>query len=242
VPAALAISVVADWLILPLLMLGGLYLCYEGFEKISHKLLHSPQEDALEREALLEQLADPSLNPLEFEKGKIKGAIRTDFILSAEIIVITLGVVADATLGTQIAVVSGIAIAMTIGVYGLVAGIVKLDDAGLYLLKIKGDSAWNRLQRWWGARLLTFAPWLMKALAIVGTAAMFMVGGGILVHGLPPVEALVHHAAVWTQSLPWVGSLLAALTPTVLGALFGVFAGGIALALISLVNKLRPAK
>ncbi|MEP4484578.1 MAG: DUF808 domain-containing protein [Halioglobus sp.] len=239
VPAALGISAVADWLILPLLMLGGLYLCYEGFEKITHKVFHSSEEDAQHHEELVTQLADPALNPLDFEKGKISGAIRTDFILSAEIIVITLGVVAESTFATQVAVVSGIAIAMTIGVYGLVAGIVKLDDAGLYLIAKQGGTVGRRMQRWWGARLLAFAPWLMKALAVIGTAAMFMVGGGILVHGLAPVESLVHHAAQWAQMLPGVGAVIAALTPTLLGALFGVIAGGVALLFVSIFSRLK---
>jgi len=239
VPAALGISAVADWLILPLLMLGGLYLCYEGFEKIAHKLLHSPEEDAAEHEELVAQLADPELDPLDFEKEKISGAIRTDFILSAEIIVITLGVVADSSVATQVTVVSGIAVAMTIGVYGLVAGIVKLDDAGLYLISKQGVTWWRRVQRWWGARLLAFAPWLMKALAVVGTAAMFMVGGGILVHGLAPVETWVHHVTQMALPIQGVGPLLSALTPTVLGALFGVLAGGVALLVVTIATRFR---
>jgi len=239
VPAALGISAVADWLILPLLMLGGLYLCYEGFEKIAHKLLHSPEEDAAEHEELVAQLADPELDPLDFEKEKISGAIRTDFILSAEIIVITLGVVADSSFATQVTVVSGIAVAMTIGVYGLVAGIVKLDDAGLYLISKQGVTWWRRVQRWWGARLLAFAPWLMKALAVVGTAAMFMVGGGILVHGLAPVETWVPHVTQMALPIQGVGPLLSALTPTVLGALFGVLAGGVALLVVTIATRFR---
>jgi len=239
VPAALVISAVADWLILPLLMLGGLYLCYEGFEKITHKLFHSPEEDAAQHEELVAQLADPALDPLDFERDKISGAIRTDFILSAEIIVITLGVVADSTFATQVTVVSGIAVAMTIGVYGLVAGIVKLDDAGLYLIAKQGSTVWRRVQRWWGARLLAFAPWLMKALTVIGTAAMFMVGGGILVHGLAPVESLVHHATEWARSLQGIGALLSVLTPTVLGALFGVFAGAVVLLIVSIGNRVK---
>jgi len=220
-------------------MLGGLYLCYEGFEKIAHKLLHSPEEDAAEHEELVAQLADPELDPLDFEKEKISGAIRTDFILSAEIIVITLGVVADSSFATQVTVVSGIAVAMTIGVYGLVAGIVKLDDAGLYLISKQGVTWWRRVQRWWGARLLAFAPWLMKALAVVGTAAMFMVGGGILVHGLAPVETWVHHVTQMALPIQGVGPLLSALTPTVLGALFGVLAGGVALLVVTIATRFR---
>ena len=179
VPAALLISAFANWLILPLLMLGGLFLCFEGCEKLAHKFLHHEEpapEDAGQ--------SDPAIDPAQAEARKIRGAIRTDFILSAEIIVITLGVVSTSSFGTQVAVVSGIALLMTIGVYGLVAAIVKLDDAGLFLATREGAGTWRDFQRWFGLRLLDFAPWLMKALAVIGTAAMFMVGGGIIVHGL----------------------------------------------------------
>lgn len=239
VPAALIISAVANWLIMPLLMLGGLYLCFEGFEKLAHKYLHSPEEEEAHIKALEARLADPSTNMVEWEQAKIKGAIRTDFILSAEIIVLTLGIVSKSDFMTQVSVLSGIAILMTVGVYGLVAAIVKLDDAGLHLTLKRGQGAVPAFQRWLGARLLAFAPWLMKALAIIGTAAMFMVGGGILVHGLHSVSVLVEQAAAWVGHLAVGGAFLKAVTPTLLNALFGILAGGVVLAGVTLWSKLR---
>ena len=241
VPAALAISLVAPWLITPLLMLGGLFLCYEGFEKVAHKFLHSAEEDAAHHQDLVEHLADPAVDLVAYEMDKIKGAIRTDFILSAEIIVLTLGVVANMEFTTQVLVVSGIAIIMTVGVYGLVAGIVKLDDAGLYLLKRQGKGAWGQLQRWFGARLLDFAPWLMKALAVVGTVAMFMVGGGILVHGVHVLDVWIKQSAGIIGELEVVGPLLAALTPTLAGILIGMIAGAAVLGVVTLWQRFRAA-
>ena len=170
VPAALAISALAPWLVTPLLMVGGAYLCFEGFEKLAHKYLPHG-DDAAEHEQTLQALADPQVDLVAFEKDKIKGAIRTDFILSAEIIAITLGTVAGASLSQQVVVLSGIAIVMTIGVYGLVGGIVKLDDLGLWLAQKPGA-----LARGIGGAILRAAPWMMKSLSVIGTAAMFMVG------------------------------------------------------------------
>lgn len=233
VPAALLISFFAPWLITPLLMLGGLYLCYEGFEKVAHRFLHSPEEDAAHHDELVAHLADPSVDVLAYEKQKIKGAIRTDFILSAEIIVLTLGVVADASFSTQVLVVASIAMVMTVGVYGLVAGIVKLDDAGLYLYEREGEGIWARLLRWFGARLIAFAPWLMKALGFIGTLAMFMVGGGILVHGIHPLAGTIQHYAHALGGMP--GALL----PTLAGVLVGLVAGAVVLAVVEGVKKLR---
>lgn len=242
VPAALVISFVAPWLITPLLIAGGLYLCFEGFEKVAHKFLHSAAEEAAaeaEHDELVEHLADPNFDVVAFEKGKIKGAVRTDFILSAEIIVLTLGIVADMDLLSRVLVLSGIAIIMTVGVYGLVAGIVKLDDAGAYLLRKKGEGAWLRMQRWLGARLLSFAPWLMKALAVVGTIAMFMVGGGILVHGFHVLDEMIAHGATWLGELPAVGPLLAALTPSLASIAIGMLAGAVVVAAVSGWQRLR---
>lgn len=233
VPAALLISFFAPWLITPLLMLGGLYLCYEGFEKVAHRFLHSPEEDAAHHDELVAHLADPSVDVLAYEKQKIKGAIRTDFILSAEIIVLTLGVVADASFSAQVLVVASIAMVMTVGVYGLVAGIVKLDDAGLYLYEREGEGIWARLLRWFGARLIAFAPWLMKALGFIGTLAMFMVGGGILVHGIHPLAGTIQHYAHALGGMP--GALL----PTLAGVLVGLVAGAVVLAVVEGVKKLR---
>ncbi|SUD41785.1 DUF808 domain-containing protein [Ectopseudomonas mendocina] len=237
VPAALLISAIAPWLVVPLLMLGGLFLCYEGAEKLVHKLLHRHEED--DKQARLDAVADPEVDLVAFERDKIRGAVRTDFILSAEIIAITLGTVATASFLNQVLVLSGIALVMTAGVYGLVAGIVKLDDAGLYLSQRASAFA-----QACGRGILRLAPWLMKALSVIGTAAMFMVGGGILSHGLPPVEAAVHHAAQWVAQD--AGQLLSALVPTLLNALLGVAAGLLSLPLVSLGTRLwqllRPSR
>lgn len=234
VPAALLISAFAPWAVTPLLMFGGAFLCYEGFEKLAHKFLHSKADNQAQHQELLQAVADPEVDMLAFEKDKIKGAIRTDFILSAEIIAITLGTVALASFGKQVAVLSGIAILMTVGVYGLVAGIVKLDDAGLYLNQRSGEGLGKRLQRAVGRGLLLTAPYLMKALSVLGTAAMFMVGGGILTHGVPAAQAWIDQLA---QSVAASSGLLAALLPTLLNAIAGIIAGAIALLLVSLVTR-----
>ena len=234
VPAALLISAFAPWAVTPLLMFGGAFLCYEGFEKLAHKFLHSKAEDQAQHEELLNAVADPEVDMLAFEKDKVKGAIRTDFILSAEIIAITLGTVALASFGKQVAVLSGIAILMTVGVYGLVAGIVKLDDAGLYLSQRGGDGLGSRLQRSFGRGILFTAPYMMKALSILGTAAMFMVGGGILTHGVHAAQAWIDQLA---QSVAVNSGLLAALLPTLLNAIAGVIAGAVALLLVSLGTR-----
>ena len=241
VPAALLVSFFIPWLITPVLMLGGLFLCYEGFEKLAHKFSHSEAQDAAEHQELVEHLSDPDVDLVEYERGKIKGAIRTDFILSLEIIVLTLGIVEDSPFTTQVMVVSGIALIMTVGVYGLVAGIVKLDDAGLYLCQRPGEGAWPGFQRWFGRRLLVFAPWLMKALAVIGTAAMFMVGGGILVHGIHALEVLVHHLVELAGGIEVAGPVLAAVTPTLVGVVVGIIAGAVVLGLVNLWAKVRPS-
>ncbi len=233
VPSALLIAAFIPVLVTVLLMLGGLYLCYEGFEKVAHKFLHDDSEDSAHREAHRAHLKATREELLELERRKIRGAIRTDFILSAEIIVITIGTVVDADPTVRILTVSAIALAMTIGVYGLVAGIVKLDDAGLYLADKPG------FQGWLGLRLLGFAPWLMKALGVLGTAAMFLVGGGILVHGLHPVEHVVEDAVAWGSSLPALGVVTGALVHPLAAALVGIIAGGLAVALVGLVKKVR---
>jgi len=231
VPAALLISAFIPWAVIPLLMLGGAYLCFEGFEKLAHKFLHSKAEDAAEHGARAEAVADPNVDLVAYEKDKIKGAVRTDFILSAEIIAITLGTVADAPLAQQIIVLSGIAIVMTIGVYGLVAGIVKLDDLGLWLTQ-KASRAAQAV----GNAILRTAPYMMKSLSVIGTAAMFLVGGGILVHGIAPL-----HHAIEAFSEGRGGALTGAL----LNGLAGVVAGGLVLVVVSVLGKVwrvvRPA-
>ena len=237
VPAALAISALAPWAVTPLLMIGGLFLCYEGFEKLAHKFLHSKEEDAQHETALTQALNDPNIDLVAFERDKIKGAIRTDFVLSAEIIAITLGAAAGAAFMTQVAVLSGIAIVMTVGVYGFVAGIVKLDDAGLYLGSLSGESGARRLLRALGRGLLAAAPWLMKTLSVVGTAAMFMVGGGILMHGIPGGEALTHQLSEPLHGVPGVGGLLSGLAGAVVNGVAGVIAGAFALLGANIVGK-----
>jgi predicted DNA repair protein MutK len=232
VPAALAISAFLPWAITPLLMLGGAFLCYEGCEKLAHGLLHSKAEDAGQHAGLVQALDDPATDLLAFEKDKIKGAVRTDFILSAEIIVISLGTVAGAPFGQQVAVLVAIAVLMTFGVYGLVAAIVKLDDAGLYLSRRGGG-----LPRALGGLLLAAAPWLMKALSVLGTIAMFMVGGGILVHGLAPLRIAIEALAAHAGAVPGVGRALAIVAPAAADALAGVLAGALALLAVGGVGR-----
>ena len=235
VPAALAISALAPWLITPLLMLGGAYLCFEGFEKLAHKALHSPAEDAAARAAMNRALADPQLDLLAFERDKVKGAVRTDFILSAEIVVIALGTVAVEPLSRQFSVLVAISLLMTVGVYGLVAGIVKLDDAGLWLSRRAGA-----LQQALGRGLLLTAPALMKLLSVVGTAAMFLVGGGILTHGIAPLHQGIEAAVVGVTGLgPLPALLLPMLLPLLADALVGLVAGALVLGGVLLVKRLR---
>ncbi|WP_028765812.1 DUF808 domain-containing protein [Shewanella fidelis] len=238
VPAAMLISAFIPWAVTPLLMFGGLFLCYEGFEKIYHSYSASKHQLAEEVDPQL----DDNIDLQEYEKNKVKGAIRTDFVLSAEIIAITLGIVAEKSLSTQFFTLSFIAIIMTIGVYGLVAGIVKLDDAGLYLSQRPGEGAWARFKRRFGFMLLSSAPYLMKTLSVVGTIAMFMVGGGILTHGWHWIGEKISLAAAWVAGFDFVGPVVAFITPSILNALFGVVAGAIALLLMQIVNKLKSGK
>lgn len=236
VPAALLIGTFAAWAVIPLLMLGGAYLCFEGFEKIAHSLLHRPASDETQHNELVEALVDFEVDLVAFERDKIVGAVRTDFVLSAEIIVITLGTVAAQPFIQQLTVLAIIAIVMTVGVYGLVAGIVKLDDAGLYLSR-KSSSALRAL----GNLLLSAAPWLMKSLSVIGTVAMFMVGGGILTHGVPAAHHLIEQLANGAASLPLIGAVLAVLTAPILSGIVGVLAGAVVLALVSGVTRLGAA-
>ena len=227
VPAALAISALLPQAITPLLMLGGLYLCFEGVEKLAHKWLHAPAEDDAHHAEQLALLADPAADLVTMERDKIKGAVRTDFVLSAEIIVIALGTVADKPFATQVAVLSGIGLLMTVGVYGLVAAIVKMDDAGAWLLERGG-----RAQAAVGRALLLAAPQLMKALTVIGTAAMFLVGGGILMHGMPGGHAITH-------AVEAVAGPLAVVATSLADMLLGVVAGALALGAMTLFGRLR---
>jgi uncharacterized protein len=245
VPAALAISALAPWAVVPLLMVGGAYLCFEGFEKIAHRFLHRSGEDAAHREQLAAALADPSADLVAIEKDKIKGAVRTDFILSAEIIAITLGTVAASPFVTRVTVLTAIALVMTVGVYGVVAGIVKLDDAGLHLSRRPGEGAGVRFQRRAGSAILKAAPYLMKGLSIAGTVAMFLVGGGILTHGIPPLHHLIEAAAAPAGAVPGIGGLLSVLLPMLGDALTGLVAGAVvvgAVTLVRLVLARKPVK
>ena len=230
VPAALAISALAPWLIGPLLMLGGAYLCFEGFEKLAHKYLPGEKNGA-HRSKVMEALADPAIDLVAIEKNKIKGAVRTDFVLSAEIIVIALGVVGGLALSTQVAVLVSIAVMMTIGVYGLVAGIVKLDDLGLWLCRRA-----NAIAHGVGGAILWAVPWLMRSLSVIGTAAMFLVGGGILSHGLPWVHHLIE--SLTSGFTGFAGALL----PSALDGVVGLVVGALVLLLVSLVKRIFPGK
>ena len=236
VPAALAISAFAPWAVTPLLMVGGAFLCFEGFEKVAHKFMQSAHEQAAQHEQLVTALADPLVDLVAVEKGKIKGAIRTDFILSAEIIAITLGTVQATPFITQVTVLSTIALVMTVGVYGLVAGIVKLDDGGLYLSQRAGTSMWVGVKRGFGRGILWVAPWLMKALSVAGTIAMFLVGGGILTHGITPLYQ-------WIEALAAkAGGLMSVVLPVLMDAVVGIAAGALVLAAVSVGKKFWPVK
>jgi predicted DNA repair protein MutK len=227
VPLALIISAFAPWAITPLLMIGGAFLCYEGVEKVVHTLqVRKHKETAQERQQRLDDIA--AQDPMVYEKDKVKGAIRTDFILSAEIVAITLGIVADAPLLNQVLVLSGIAFVVTVGVYGLVGIIVKLDDLGFWLVEKTSVIA-----RGIGKGLLVLAPWLMKFLSVVGTLAMFLVGGGILVHGIP---ALHHAIENWAQK---VGGAVHLLGPTVANLIIGFIIGAIVLLVVNGISRLR---
>ncbi|EOC1347841.1 DUF808 domain-containing protein [Cronobacter turicensis] len=227
VPLALIISAFAPWAITPLLMVGGAFLCFEGVEKVVHSLhARKHKETAEQKQQRLNDIAkqDPKL----YERDKVKGAVRTDFILSAEIVAITLGIVAEAPLLNQVLVLSGIAILVTLGVYGIVGVIVKLDDMGYWLADKR-----SALARGVGKGLLVTAPWLMKALSILGTVAMFLVGGGIVVHGIAPLHHAIEH---WAQGL---GGLGAAVMPTVLNLVLGFIIGALVLAVVTLIGRLR---
>ena len=231
VPSALLISAFAPWLIIPLLICGGLFLCFEGFEKVWHFLFHNNDEH---KDALIDAANNDEVDLVDYEQDKIKGAIRTDLILSAEIIVITLGAASAASLATQVGVLSLVAVVITVGVYGLVAGIVKLDDAGLSLSQSVGKSSWAAFKRRLGFALVTLAPYLMRFLSIFGTLAMFMVGGGILTHDI----ALLHHLG--ESFVSWFG-INEGILATVLAVLFDMFVGMAAGAILLVIVTLGAA-
>ena len=230
VPGALGVSAVAPWLVTPLLMAGGAFLCYEGFEKVAHAVAPRHAGDDAHHAELTRALADPAADLVAFEQDKIKGAVRTDFILSAEIIVITLGTVATAPFPQRVAVLVGIAVLMTVGVYGLVAAIVKLDDAGLYLSRREGSGGLSRTLRALGSAILETAPWMMKGLSVAGTAAMFLVGGSILTHGIGPL----HH---WLEQPD-----LATPAPLLIEGFVGIVAGALVAGVVVVVRWYRPGQ
>jgi predicted DNA repair protein MutK len=233
VPAALAISAFAPWAVTPLLMIGGAFLCYEGFEKVLHRFAGRTEDEAHHRE-LTVALVDPAKDMVAVEREKIRGAIRTDFILSAEIVVISLGAVAAAPFATRVGVLVSIALLMTVGVYGLVAGIVKLDDVGVGLARRTGAVA-----RAVGAGIVNLAPYLMKTLSFVGTLAMFLVGGSIITHGVSMAHHAIEQWAHGARTLPAVGVVLEALTPTLASLAAGVVAGGMVYAVVHTAGRLR---
>jgi hypothetical protein len=232
VPAALLISAFVPWLVLPLLMIGGAFLCFEGAEKVVHRLMHRAEAEADHAE-VLQAASDERIDLVAHEREKIRGAVRTDFILSAEIIIITLGVVAENDLSTQIAVLSSIAVLMTVGVYGLVAAIVKFDDVGLYLAQKPGTGLLPRILRGTGRGILRGAPWLLKSLTLIGTLAMFLVGGGILLHGIGPL-------AHWLESFAPEG-FVGVVYGLVIDGLGGLVAGLLLVVLMAGVARLRQA-
>lgn len=235
VPLALLIGTFAPWAVTPLLMVGGLYLCFEGVEKLHHAFLHRGKKTAEEAEQDIAALAATTPEEkVETEADKIKGAIRTDFILSAEIIAIALGIVAGEDFLRQLLVLSSISALMTIGVYGLVAGIVKLDDAGHYLTQRPGALAQKS-----GLAILWAAPYLMKGLSILGTAAMFLVGGGIITHGIPWLHHTIEHAASTLAAKGAAGSAFAAITPSLLNGICGLIAGVLVLLVVNSIKKMR---
>ena len=236
VPAALALSALAPWAITPLLVIGGAYLCFEGVEKIAHRWLHSPAEDAARHAAVSAVLDDAAQDIVAFERERIAAAVRTDFILSAEIIVIALGTVQTMPLQTRFGVLAAVALLMTVGVYGLVALIVKMDDAGLWLMRRAGNGIVASLQHSLGETLLAVAPRMLKLLAVAGTLAMFLVGGGIVVHGIPVISAA---SAALAQTAGAANATAGAVVPILFDAVAGVLTGALVLGVVLAVSRLR---
>lgn len=240
VPCALLISYFLPWAITPLLMLGGGFLCYEGFEKVWHLIFgkHKHQDTPTQKTTRLRRLADPEVDLVALEKERIQGAIRTDFILSAEIIVITLGLLTDSSMTIQVSVLIAVAVLITLVVYGLVAAIVKLDDFGVYLASDQGDDPWDPAKRGLGKSILVVAPYLMRLLSIAGTTAMFLVGGGIMVHSVHQIADVIHALEGKLEpsfsAVTWLVSILAE-------GLVGVITGGIVLGVVSLIPRKKTS-
>ncbi len=241
VPAALALNALTPWAVTPLLIFGGIYLCFEGVEKVLHKYLHKA-EAKVHDEAIVAALVDERVDMVAFEKDRIRGAIRTDFILSAEIIVITLGLVAASPFMTEVAVLISISLIMTVGVYGSVAAIVKLDDIGLSLAKSGGASFFSRWKRQLGRLMVNAAPKLLKLLSVLGTIAMFTVGGGIIVHGIKPLGDALHHFAVLVAELTHMGGVMEFSVSTLVNIAVGLASGAAALAVVEGVKRVLGKK
>lgn len=215
VPLALLLSAFLPALITPLLMIGGVYLCFEGVEKLLHKFLHrNEHEDGHD--------AEPEVTD---EKTKVKGAVRTDFILSAEIIIIALGVVEKYDLMTRSLVMAAIGVGMTALVYGLVGIIVKLDDLGMMLMRQKSAAVQGI-----GRGLISFMPWFMRGLSIVGTLAMFLVGGGLITHNLGFLHDFLH-------AQHWDSGIMEHIANLVVGVAAGALACAIVLPAMQLFQK-----
>lgn len=240
-PTALAVNYIAPWGVIPLLVIGGIYLCFEGVEKIFHKFLHGQEEEKHHGE-LVAALGDEKVDMVAFEKERIQGAVRTDFVLSAEIIVITLGLIAKEPFLNQVAVMIAISLIMTVGVYGLVGGIVKLDDIGLAMSKGTGESFFSRARRWVGGKLVQAAPKLLKLLSIVGTIAMFTVGGGIIVHGIGPMGDALHHFAEHAAEWSHLGWVMEFFVSTISNISVGLLFGAVALLVVEGAKKAMGSK
>ncbi|MDQ9171145.1 DUF808 domain-containing protein [Oxalobacteraceae bacterium R-40] len=237
VPIALLLVAFAPWSLTPLLMLGGAFLCFEGVEKVFHKLLHSEAEDSAHHKELIETVQKSPQQIVELEREKIKGAVRTDFILSAEIIAISLGTIQGVPLSQQAMVLVAISVVFTIGVYAVVAGVVKLDDLGIFLTSKTG-----KVKQAFGRFILRATPYFMKTLSFLGTVALFLVGGGIIVHGIPAL----HHVVEWTEhalhALPGVGPTLAQTASALVNMVTGFVVGSVVVAAVTLYSKMFRKK
>ncbi|WP_116826494.1 MULTISPECIES: DUF808 domain-containing protein [Pseudomonas syringae group] len=227
IPIAMLISAFAPWAITPLLMVGGAYLCFEGVEKVLHRFLH-PEVDQ-ERAERVKAIAEPKVDMVEFERKKIRGAVITDLVLSGEILVLALATVASEPLLEQFLTLVVVSLIITFAVYGFVAGIVRMDDVGLRLVtstRTIGNAS--------GRFLLWFAPVLMRVLAVVGTIAMWLVGGGIYTHGLPFLHFMSETVVGTVSSVAVAGPALAVLGAPLFDGIVGIVVGSLLVGLFML--------
>ncbi len=239
VPIALLLSFFLPMVIMPLLMLGGAYLCYEGFEKVWHN--HTSQKtDRNGHKRQSKALEAKNVDIIAYEKAKIKGAIRTDIILSAEIIIIALGTVANETIMTQVSVLTFIAILMTVGVYGVVAAIVKIDDGGLLLIQDKSATQQGKVKRALGYFMIGFAPKLMRFLTVVGTIAMWLVGGSLITHGIPTFHHIIESTTQYMANIPILSNILMLITPLLINLIVGFILGALLVFISLTLGKLSP--